>query len=102
MTVFKRLAQDFQRLPREFCKLVEEQHSSVGKRHLARYGMGAAAEKTDGTYGVVRCAEWTPRHELSATLGDSGHRVYAGDLQRLIHGEWREYGRNAPSQHRFP
>ena len=99
MSVFKRLAQDLQRLPRKFGELVQKQHPAMSQRHLARYRLRAAAEKPDRTYGVVRGPKRTPRHEMSAALREPCHGMYPRNLKRLFDAKRRQYGRYSPRDH---
>jgi hypothetical protein len=47
MTIFKRLAKNFKRLPRELCKFVEKKNASMRKRNFARNWARATTEKTN-------------------------------------------------------
>ncbi len=99
--LLERLPQRVDRRRREGADLVEEEHPAVREAHLARPRDAPAAHEARGRDGVVRGAERAPRDQRTARVEQPGHRVDAGDLDRLVQGQRRQDAGQAAREHRL-
>ena len=101
LLILQRLPQHFEHAASEFGQLVEEQHSVVRQRHLARLGRLSAADQRHLRSHVMRRTERTLREQSPLCAQFSRHGVYLGRFQRLLDAERRQNRRHAPRQHRL-
>ena len=73
----------------------------MSEAHLAGPRQAAAPDEAGGRDRVVGRAERPPRDEWAAGVEQPGHRVDAGDLDRLVQRERRQEPRQPPGEHRL-
>src|SRR5215212_10081956 len=97
VTIFQGLTQSLQRSPAKLGQLIEEQHTVMRERHLARPRITAASGEPRGGNGMVRRPERPPRHKRPVTL--AARAVHLGHFYALLYGERRQNSRHAPREH---
>ena len=98
---FQRLPHGFENAAFEFWQFVEEEHSVVGDGDFAGDGVGAAAEESGITGGVVRGAEWALGNQRLVVGEESRNAVDFGGFQSFVSGKGRQDGGESLGQHRF-
>ena len=99
--VFERLAQRLDRCARKLGQLVEEEHSAMGKRRLARPRRRSTANQGGRRHRVVRRAERWYTDEARAGMQQSSDRVDARDLESRRLGKRRQDTWQSPGEHRL-
>src|SRR5205085_11902062 len=97
--VLERLAESLEARALELRELVQEQHTVVGERGLARARRRAAAHESRRRDRVMRRAKRPPRDQtVRAKPGDA---VDAGHLDRLAAAHRRKDRYDPPGEHRL-
>jgi hypothetical protein len=101
VTVFERLAQDFENVAGKLGELVEEEDAVVGEGDFAGAGNGAAADEARVGDGVVRGAERPLGNESGFGVEDTGDGVDLGGLEGFVESEGREDRGETAGEHGF-
>src|SRR4030095_1660888 len=82
--VLQRLTQRLEHVLLELGQLVEEEHPTVGERHLAGMGGAGAADEPRGGARAMRRGGRALGHEPAAWAEQAGHRPDRRDLNDLV------------------
>jgi hypothetical protein len=88
-TILERLPQDLQDMAAELGPCIQEEHTMVGQRHLARHGHVAPTDQSRIRDGMVGGAKWAGRDQRRAVAGAAGDAGDAGGLHGLGEGHGR-------------
>jgi hypothetical protein len=95
-TILERLPQDLQDMAAELGPCIQEEHTMVGQRHLARHGHMAPADQPDVRGGVLGGAEGASRDPRRAGAGATGDAVDTRGLDGFGQGHHRQDGGAPP------
>jgi hypothetical protein len=73
-------------MPSTLGEFIEEQHTVVGPRHLARHGYLSPTDQAHSREGMMRGAKRPRRDQGSAVAGVAGDAVEAGGVEGLRQG----------------
>ena len=94
--LFDRLSEHFEHVPAELGHLVEEQHAVVRQADLARPRVLPAADERHIRDRVVWRSKRPLGQQTRARRQESGHGVDRRRFERLVEGQRRQDGRDAP------
>jgi len=101
LSVFERLAHDFERGSLELGELIEKQDAVMGEAYFPGRGNSGAAEETDVGDGVMRRTEWSRRDKRLLAIQHPGNAVDLRALDRFFERHRRHDRRDPFRQHRF-